>query len=142
MIISSYICFLVCEELSNDGVRVTRSTIFQDIRPGAGFETGDSAKEKVGRLSKTTFLGLFVWRAFCFSETLTTDPCYYSTPRNQRIFLTNVSWLLNTRKDTILKKYIYFLQGKGLSIDDVGVSRVTIFQEIPTGAGFETADFV
>ena len=31
---------------------------------------------------------------------------------------------------------------KGLSIDDVGVSRDTMFHEIPPGAGFETGDFV
>ena len=31
---------------------------------------------------------------------------------------------------------------KGLSIDDVGVSRDTVSQEIRPGAGFETGDFV
>ena len=31
---------------------------------------------------------------------------------------------------------------RGLSIDDVGVSRDTVFQEIRQGAGFETGDFV
>ena len=31
---------------------------------------------------------------------------------------------------------------KGLSIDDVGVSRVIVFREIRPGAGFETGDFV
>ena len=31
---------------------------------------------------------------------------------------------------------------KGLSIDDVGVSRDTMFQEIRPGSGFETVDFV
>ena len=48
--------FLVCEDLSNDDVGGSRDTIFQEIRPGAGFETGDFVKEKlrkgatVGRL--------------------------------------------------------------------------------------------
>ena len=37
---------------------------------------------------------------------------------------------------------IYFLGCKGRSIDDVGVSRDTAFQEIRPGAGFETGDFV
>ena len=37
---------------------------------------------------------------------------------------------------------IYFLECKGLSIDDVGVSRDTVFQEIRPGADFETGDFV
>ena len=31
---------------------------------------------------------------------------------------------------------------KGLSIDDVGVPRDTVFQEVRSGAGFETGDFV
>ena len=31
---------------------------------------------------------------------------------------------------------------KGLSSDDVGVARVTVFQEIRRGAGFKTGDFV
>ena len=30
---------------------------------------------------------------------------------------------------------------KGLAIDDVGVSRDTVFQEIRPGAGFKTGDF-
>ena len=37
---------------------------------------------------------------------------------------------------------MYDLVSKGLSIDNVGVSRDTEFQEIRPGAGFETADFV
>ena len=49
---------------------------------------------------------------------------------------TNVSWLLDTRKDTIEKRVpIYFLGCKGLLIDDVEVSRGTVFQEIRPGAG-------
>ena len=35
-----------------------------------------------------------------------------------------------------------FRAKKGLSIDDVGVSRDTAFQEIRPGAGFEAGDFV
>ena len=31
---------------------------------------------------------------------------------------------------------------KSLSIDDVGVSRASVFQEIQSGVGFETGDFV
>ena len=58
---------------------------------------------------------------------------YDSPPENQRFSLTNVSssGLLDARKDTIEKKVsIYFLVCEGLSIDDVGVSRDTVFQEI------------
>ena len=55
----------------------------------------------------------------------------------------NVSWLLDTRKHTTENNlFIYFLVCKGLSIDDVGVSRDTVFQEIRRGAGFETGDSV
>ena len=40
------------------------------------------------------------------------------------------------------KVFIHFLVCKGLTIDDVGVSRDTVPQEIGPGAGFETGDFV
>ena len=53
------------------------------------------------------------------------------------------SWLLDTRTDTTENGVsTYFLVCKGLSIDDVGVSRDIVFQEIRPGAGFETSDFV
>ena len=49
----------------------------------------------------------------------------------------------HTRKDTIENEAsIYCLVCKGLSIDDVEVSRDTVVQEIRPGAGFETGDFV
>ena len=47
-IVSIY--FSVCQSLSIDGVGVSRDTAFQEIRPGAGFETGDFGKEKLGGL--------------------------------------------------------------------------------------------
>ena len=34
-----------------DAVGVSRDTMFQKIRPGDGFETGDFVKEKLGGLS-------------------------------------------------------------------------------------------
>ena len=37
---------LVCEGLSNDDVGVARGIVFQEIRPEAGFKTGDFVKEK------------------------------------------------------------------------------------------------
>ena len=74
---------------------------------------------------------------------LRNDSYHDSPPRNQRFCLTNVSWLLDTRRDTIEKDVsIYFLVCKDVSIDDVGVSRDIVYQEIRPGAGFETADFV
>ena len=42
--------FHACKGLSNDDVGVTRSTVFQEIRPGAGFKTGEFVKEKLGGL--------------------------------------------------------------------------------------------
>ena len=79
---------------------------------------------------------------FFSSGNILTDSTIAPTP-NQRFSLTNVSWLLDTRKGTIERKVsILFLACKGLSIDDVGVSRNTVFQEIRPRAGFETGDFV
>ena len=46
----SYIFFRVCKGLSNDDVGVARDTVIQDIPLGAGFKTGDFAKEKLGGL--------------------------------------------------------------------------------------------
>ena len=74
-----------------------------------------------------------------------TDSAIAPPPKNQRFCLTNVSWLLDTRKDTVEAEVpIHFLVckglAKGLSIDDVGVSRDTVFQDIPPGAGLQTGD--
>ena len=44
------IYFLVCKGLTIDDVRVARGTVFQEIRPGAGFETGHFVEEKLGGL--------------------------------------------------------------------------------------------
>ena len=38
--------------LSIDDVGVSRDTVFQEIRPGADFETGDFVKERLGELPK------------------------------------------------------------------------------------------
>ena len=40
------------------------------------------------------------------------------------------------------KAFIHVLVCKGLTIDDVGVSRDTAFQKIRPGAVFESSDFV
>ena len=37
---------------------------------------------------------------------------------------------------------MYFFVCKDLTIDDIGVSRDTVFHEIRPGAAFETVDFV
>ena len=37
---------------------------------------------------------------------------------------------------------MYFVAREGLSTDDVGVARGTVFQEIRPWAGFKTGDFV
>ena len=47
--------FHACKGLSNDGVGATRRRVFQEIRPGAGFKTGDFVTEKlVGGYRRTT----------------------------------------------------------------------------------------
>ena len=80
--------------------------------------------------------------------------CLYKTdstmaPPKTSDFLSRTfhSGLLDTtRKDDIIERklstHMHFLVCKGLSIDDVGVSRDTVFQEIRPGAGFEAGDFV
>ena len=40
--------FLVCDGISNDDVGVAKGTVFQALRPGAGFKTGDFVEEKFG----------------------------------------------------------------------------------------------
>ena len=42
--------FLGCKGLLDDGVGVAKGTVFQKIRPGAGFKTGDFVEEKLGGL--------------------------------------------------------------------------------------------
>ena len=42
---------LVCNGLSIDDVVVARGTVFQEVRPGAGFKTGDFVEGKLGGLS-------------------------------------------------------------------------------------------
>ena len=42
--------FHACKGLSNDYVGAAWGTVFQEIRPDAGFKTGDFAEEKLGRL--------------------------------------------------------------------------------------------
>ena len=43
--------FMICKGRSNDDVGVARGvTVFQEVRRGAGFKTGDFVKEKLGGL--------------------------------------------------------------------------------------------
>ena len=70
---------------------------------------------------------------------LTTIP----PPHTPAIFFNERSRLLETRKIQYRQQsIIYFLVCEGLSIDDVGLSTDTAFQEVLRGAGFETSDFV
>ena len=46
--IANYV--LVCKGVSSDDVVVTRDAVFRGIRPGAGFETGNFRKERVGAI--------------------------------------------------------------------------------------------
>ena len=39
---------LFCNGLSNDDVGVARGAVFQEVRLGAGFKTGDFVEEKLG----------------------------------------------------------------------------------------------
>ena len=42
---------LVCKGQSNDDVGVASGTLFQELRPDAGFEAGDFVKEELRGLS-------------------------------------------------------------------------------------------
>ena len=71
-----------------------------------------------------------------------TDSTIAHPRKKQRFSLTNVSWPLDTRKDTIKKKdpcIKIFLVCKRLSIHDVGVSRDTVFQERRPRSGLKRA---
>ena len=41
-------CIFLCKGRSNDDVGVARSTVFQEIRPAAGFKNGDIGKKELG----------------------------------------------------------------------------------------------
>ena len=45
-----FMYFLVDERVSNDDVGVARAAIFQEIRPKAGFKTGDFVEKMLGGL--------------------------------------------------------------------------------------------
>ena len=45
---SPYIFLFV---MSNNDAGMARKTVFQEVRPGASFKTGDFVKEKLGGLS-------------------------------------------------------------------------------------------
>ena len=46
----NFIYFLVCKRTSNDNIEGARGTVFQDIRPGAGFKTVHVVKEMLAGL--------------------------------------------------------------------------------------------
>ena len=47
----SFMYFLACSKgSSNDEVEVARSAVFEEIRAGVGFKTGDFVEEKLGGL--------------------------------------------------------------------------------------------
>ena len=72
----------------------------------------------------------------------------WSTPPPEKktaISLTDVSRLLDTKKRMLLKKNIFTYQVfscKGLSNDESGVARDPVLDEMRSGAGFQTGDFV
>ena len=64
--------------------------------------------------------------------------------KTNRDFLQRTLYGCSTQGRILLEKKapIYYPACKGLSIDGVGVSRDTPFQETRPGVGFETGDFV
>ena len=57
-----FIYFLVSQIMSNGDVRGARGTVFQEIRPGAGFKTGDFVKEKLGGATVERLSPWRIWR--------------------------------------------------------------------------------
>ena len=56
--------FFLCKSL--DDVWVARGTVFHQIRPGAGFKTGDFVEEKMGGLPQNdTYLPCFAEMRLC-----------------------------------------------------------------------------
>ena len=53
---SSCILLFAKNGLSNDDVGVSRATVLQEIRPGAGFKTGDFVEEKLRGLPQDNYL--------------------------------------------------------------------------------------
>ena len=43
-----FMYILGCEEVSDDDIEVPEGTVFQEMRPGVGFKTGDFVATKVG----------------------------------------------------------------------------------------------
>ena len=50
--------FLVGKGLSNDDVEVARGTVFQEVRPGAGFKSDDLFKKSLGGYRRTAPHGI------------------------------------------------------------------------------------
>ena len=76
--------FLVCRGRSNDDVRGggARGTVFQEIRPGAGFKTGDFVEKKSWR-------GLYRTTTQIFATNLGYQPLYNWKP----VFGDNITWI-------------------------------------------------
>ena len=69
------------------------------------------------------------------------------SPQNQLFCLTNERFVAARHKEVCIEKslFVHVFVCKGLSNDDIGVARGTVFQEIGPGAlpaGFKTGDFV
>ena len=82
--ISPCMYLLACEGLStDDDVGVARSTVFQDMRAGVGFKTGDFVKEKLGGLRALERL-IDTYSAFLLSglRSAKTNPTQGETPIN------------------------------------------------------------
>ena len=76
-------CLLVCKKgLSNDDVRVARGTVFQEIRLGAGFRTGDLVKEE--GVGGATTVGRLYLSQKCFRSFVRSRPLYFATNNNNR----------------------------------------------------------
>ena len=111
-----------CKGLSIDGVEVSRDTVFQEIRPGVGFETGDSFKKSWGGHRRTTLRWRTLssshplrWGRTCFSRITYTGCapfCGCSRESDISLYLYLRSYLLHVahRNRAILKWLLLYTQ--------------------------------
>ena len=82
-IFSTYV--LVREGLSTDDVGMARNTAFQEIRPWAGFKTGDFVKKKLGELDRRLTPNILPYSLECAIPRLSSLAFCYSLPHHHPI---------------------------------------------------------
>ena len=112
-----YIFLCAKKGLNMDDVGVSRDIVFQEIRPGAGFETGDFVKEKLRKGATVGRLGLYS-RLHCHKgSTPLCAPSSFSTQNPCLCFVKGTSSVgfLPSPPDCWNTRYLFFLSGRSMS---------------------------